>query len=346
MTIEMTILVAAAVVSIAGVLIAVLVLRASHATQEAGLSRQLSDIEGAVQSRDDEIRTSVNQLESQLGQLELQLASREAVLNQHVSGLDSRMTEISSLFSNDRARGGWGEISLRRTLELGGLVEGRDFTEQILEGDSKPDVIVHLPGDSRIVIDSKFPVARYLEAISEEDAAQRARLLVDQGSELARVGADLAKRKYDQLATGGYVVMYLPSQAVYEAACEANTSVVEKLMESRVLVAGPTSLFALVASAGALLTQHRALRDAEQILGDVRELNKRLGTWVGHLDKIGSSLVGAIKAYNGAVGSWSSRVQPQLGRVSNASGGNDPGEPGMIDEVVRPAPEGGLRAVG
>ena len=349
MTIEWTILIAAGLVSVTVIVATGLMMRLRAAEGPAAetdaLSSRLSDLESALAGRDGALRESVGMLDARLGEMKADLVSREAALGEQIGGLNTRMTGISALFSNDRARGGWGEITLRRILELGGLAEGRDFTEQAKEGDSKPDVIVHLPGGSRITVDAKFPIARYQEALTESDSDRRSHLLAEQGRELSRVGAGLAKKNYADLTTGGYVVMYLPSQAVYELVCEASSGVVESLMGDRVVIAGPTSLFTLISTAGALLTQYRALQDAESTLADVRELNKRLATWIGHIDKMGQSLTGAVKAYNGAVGSWSSRVQPQLTRIADSAGNGETPGLASVDEALRPRPENGLRAV-
>jgi len=118
--------------------------------------------------------------------------------------------------------------------------------------------VVHLPGDRNIVIDSKFPVVRYNEALATDDPNERRKLLVEQGKELERVAKDLIARGYGELASAGYVVMYLPSQAVYEAAAAAHPEVIERLLEKRVVIAGPTTLFALLMNVASLMTEVRS----------------------------------------------------------------------------------------
>jgi DNA recombination protein RmuC len=196
------------------------------------------------------------------------------------------------------------------------------------------------------VIDAKFPVARYQEAQTEEDPDRRQRLMAEQGKELERVGKVLANRGYAELASGGYVVMYLPSQAVYEAAASAHPELIDRLMSSRVIVAGPSALYALLLNVGSLLTEFKALRQADQILEDARELHRRMTTFAGHLHTVGAGLANAVKAFNGAVGSWGSRVAPQLARISELSGRDQIEAPAAIEEAVRELPESGLRVVG
>ncbi|MFQ5523083.1 MAG: DNA recombination protein RmuC, partial [Acidimicrobiia bacterium] len=289
----------------------------------------------------------VSELAAALAAVQRTLAEQKATLETQVSGIDSKVGSITQLFTNDRARGNWGEISLLRILELGGLSEGRDFETQVQVGTGTADAVVHLPGDRRIVIDAKFPVARYLDALACDDDGERDRLLAAEAKELERVGKELAARGYAEAASGGYVVMYLPSQAVYEAAAAASPQVIEKLLATRVVVAGPAALFPILMSVGAILTEERSVQQADEILSQTRELHKRIGTFVGYLGDVGSHLGKTVDAFNRAVGSWTSRLSPQLARLSELSGNPDPQALEHVDGAVRevPAEEYELRAV-
>jgi DNA recombination protein RmuC len=310
------------------------------------LARVLHETETALASRDGALGAQVAQLDVKLAALHETVAGREAALDSQMRGIGTRMQGIADLFTNDRARGGWAEIGMRRVFEQGGLVEGRDFTCQVSVGGVKPDAVVHLPGGRNIVIDAKFPIARYTEALVEEDAGRRRLLLVEQGKELERVGKTLTARGYAELAAGGYVVMYLPSQAVYEAAAEAHSDLIERLMAHRVVIAGPTALYALLLTVGALMTEFQALQQADRILDEARELHRRMSTFAGHLQGVGSGLAGAVRAFNGAVGSWGSKVAPQLERMTELTGRDQVGELSGIEDPVRELPEKGLRVVG
>lgn len=316
------------------------------ATPDSDVSRRLDDLQTALAGREGAIGAQVAQLDSKLVHLQESVAGREAALDQQVRGIGAQMQGITALFANDRARGSWAEIGMRRVFEQGGLVEGRDYTCQVSSGDIKPDAIVHLPGGRNIVIDAKFPIARFAEALEEESPDRRRLLLVEQGKEVERLGKSLAGKGYAALAAGGYVVMYLPSQAAYEAAASAHPELVDRLMASRVIIAGPTALFALLLNVGSLLTEFRALQQADHILDDARELHRRMTTFTNHLQSIGSGLGNAVRAYNSAVGSWGSRVAPQLTRISRQSGEPPIVEPSPIEEAVRELPDSGLRVVG
>lgn len=280
----------------------------------------------------------VSQLDTKLAALQESVTSREAALNSQFAGIGTQMKTITGLFTNDRQRGNWGEISMARIFEHGGLVENRDYTTQFNGDGRRPDAVVHIPGGCDVVIDSKFPQARYLEALECHDEADRKRLLRSQGTELETVGKNLIKRDYAELASGGYVVMYLPSQAVYEAAIAAHPEVLERLMEVNVIVAGPNALFAVLMNIGSLMKEHRAIEQADEILTQAKELQARMGTFLGHLRGVGESLGRTVGAFNAAVGSWTGRVSPALTRMGELRGEAIDAEIIPIDESVRELP--------
>ncbi|MCH8899266.1 MAG: DNA recombination protein RmuC [Acidobacteria bacterium] len=335
MNFDVAVLTVASLAVVAVVVLTIVMVRGRIRNGEDALSGALAEMNVALAGREGSLDAKVSELDSKLASLQEAMTSREATLDEQVRGMGAQMQGITNLFSNDRARGGWGEISMLRIFEMGGLVEGRDYTPQFHAGDRTPDAVVHVPGGRNIVIDSKFPVARYVEALAVEDAEQRHSLLVEQGKELRRVGKSLIDKGYRELASGGYVVIYLPSQAVYEAAAEAHPEVIERLLEKRVIVAGPTALFALLLNVASLMTEHRALQQADQILDEAKELHRRMSVFVTHLQSVGAALGRTVEGFNAAVGSWTSRVAPQLTRVTDLTGQSDhePVEP--IDDAVR-----------
>ncbi|CAN5875972.1 hypothetical protein BH23ACT4_BH23ACT4_00220 [soil metagenome] len=298
----------------------------------AELKILLAGREGAMEEK-------VTHLDTKLAALQESVTSRESALSAQFAGIGTQMKTITGLFTNDRQRGNWGEISMGRIFEHGGLVENRDYTTQFNGDGRRPDAVVHIPGGCDVVIDSKFPQTRYLEALECEDEADRKRLLRAQGTELETVGKNLIKKDYADLASGGYVVMYLPSQAVYEAAIAAHPEVLERLMEANVIVAGPNALFAVLMNIGSLMKEHRAIQQADEILTQAKELQARMGTFLGHLRGVGESLGRSVTAFNGAVGSWTGRVSPALTRIGELRGEEIDAEIIPIDESIRELPD-------
>lgn len=337
MTFEMVVLTAV------GVLIAIglLAVAVSVARRRPEIPTDLDpmlEIKTLLATREGAMSEKVSQLDTKLASLQNTLTSRESALNAQVTGIGSQMKTIAGLFTNDRTRGNWGEISMARIFETGGLVEGRDYETQVMFGGRRPDAVVHIPGGCDVVIDSKFPQARYLEALDSDEPEERQRLLQLQGKEMEIVGRELVKKEYAGLATGSYVIMYLPSQAVYEAAIAAHSDVLERLMERRVIVTGPNGLFAVLMNIASLMKEHRAIEQADEILCQAKELQGRMSTFVGHLERVGKSLGSTVSAFNRAVGSWTSSVAPQLSRIGELRGGGIDAEIVPIDEAIRELP--------
>jgi DNA recombination protein RmuC len=298
----------------------------------------MGELKTMLANREGAMAEKVAQLDTKLAGLQESVTTREVALNTQVAGIGAEMKTIAGLFTNDRTRGNWGEISMTQIFEIGGMVEGRDYETQFTFDGRRPDAVVHIPGGCEVVIDSKFPQARYLESLDVEDSDERMRLLELQGKELESVGKELKKKHYSELASGSYVIMYLPSQAVYEAAISAHPAVLGSLMEIGVIVAGPNSLFAVLMNVASLMKEHRAIQQADEILAQAKDLQGRMTTFIGHLEKVGRALRSTVSAYNGAVGSWVSTVSPQLDRIGDLRGESISADIIPIDEALREIP--------
>ncbi len=206
-------------------------------------------------------------------------------------------------------RGRWGELHLRRAVELAGLVDRCDFTEQVRldDGALRPDLVVHLVGRRQVVVDAKVPLDAYLDATSTDDEAERAR-----GPGAARPPAAPAHRRAvveAVLALAArdpeFVVLFVPAESFLAAALETDPALIEYAAARQVVLATPTTLIALLRTV-AHGWSHEALADqAREIHRLGRDLHDRLGTLTGHLDRVGRSLNAAVGHYNQAVGSWS-----------------------------------------
>lgn len=267
------------------------------------------------------------------------LARLEGEVTGRVKSLDERITQIATVFTNDRARGTWGEVTLQNLLAHAGLTEGRDYLLQDTGGNGRPDATVLLPGDRKLVIDAKFPIARLVDALSVDDSDERSRLLAEHAKEIDKIAKELIDRGYARDAAGGFVVLYLPHEAVFQAAMGADPDLFERLIARRIVVAGPSTLLAVLRAAAQLLVEQRAVAEAREIVDDAKELHHRLVTFVGHFAKIGKNLNGATDAYNKAVGSWTSRVSVQVDRLANRADLPAVTAPVAVDSSPRPAPE-------
>ena len=274
-----------------------------------------------------------------VAQVEQAMAKLEGQVQGHVSSLGQQIGQIAAVFTNDRVRGSWGEVTLHNLLEYSGLTEGRDFVMQDTAGNGRPDATVLLPGERKLIIDAKFPIARMLDALDVGDPTEGARLLTEHAKEIEREAKGLVDRGYQQDAAGGFVVLYLPHEAVFQAAMVADPGLFDRLIAKRIVVAGPSTLLAVLRAAAQLLVEQRAVAEARLIVDDAKELHNRLNTFVGHFAKIGRGLDSAIGAYNQAVGSWTSRVSTQVDRLADRAGVPAVKEPIAVDTQVRALPD-------
>lgn len=219
-------------------------------------------------------------------------------------------------------RGRWGEIQLRRVVEMAGMVEHCDFVEQQTTTDEdgrvlRPDVVVHLPGGKQVVIDSKVPLVAYLDAF-RETATEDERLarLGDHARHVREHIVRLGQKAYwRQLpATPEFVVMFLPDETFLRAALEQDASLVELAVANNVIPASPTNLIGLLRAVHYGWRQETIAESAREVSELGRELYKRISTMGAHFTRLGKSLDGAVKAYNETVGSLERQVLPQARR--------------------------------
>lgn len=267
------------------------------------------------------------------------LSMLQGDLDARLRSVDARVGDVTAVFTNPQGRGGWGELSLRQALEHAGLVEGRDYElNKVAGGDGKrPDGIVKLPDGRKVVVDAKFPVVRFAEAAAVEDDAERRRLLDLHAKALLDMARKLNGRGYRDEAAGGFVVMYLPNEGLYVEAMRVRPGLFDEVRAEGVLLAGPVTLLALLGVTAQVITEHRAVDAARRIVEDTGELRRRLARFGKHLDDVGKKLNTAVKGYNDAVGSWDSRLAPQVRRVVEHVPGPEVPDPGRIDTVARTA---------
>ena len=232
-------------------------------------------------------------------------------------------------------RGRWGELHLRRAVELAGLVDRCDFSEQVRleDGALRPDLVVHLVGGRSVVVDAKVPLDAYLDATSTDDEAERqdAPCTGTYASCGTHVDGLSSKQYWRSLPeTPEFVVLFVPAESFLAAALETDGVLIEYAATRQVVLATPTTLIALLRTV-AHGWSHEALADqAREIHRLGRDLHDRLGTLNGHLDQVGRSLNAAVGHYNQAVGSLESRVLVAARRFTELSV--------VDDELDTPAP--------
>jgi DNA recombination protein RmuC len=229
---------------------------------------------------------------------------------------------VNALQAAPKTRGRWGEHQLHNVMELSGMSAHVDFLpEQTLGGEDgrlRPDVIIRLPGERRIVVDAKTSMAAYLDAIEADDDDTREAHLATHARQLRTHMRLLAGKQYwDALpCTPDFVAMFIPGENFYAAAIERDPALFEDAIAKKVLIVTPTTLIALAKAIAVGWRQEKIAADAQQIGELGRELYRRLATMGTHVAGMGAGLDNAVKRYNDLVGSLESRVLPQARRFT------------------------------
>lgn len=265
------------------------------------------------------VREGMDRLQDQLRDLEHARATWQGQFSQQVS--DMRLTteslrretgSLTSALRKPQVRGRWGELHLRRTVELAGLVARCDFTEQaqLADGVLRPDLVVHLAGGKSVVVDAKVSLEAFLDAASSEDDDEREAHLQRHVRQLRTHVDQLAGKAYWRALdeTPEFVVMFVPAEAFLSAALETQSDLLEYAAARHVILATPTTLIALLRTVAHGWSHETLAAQAAEVRRLGTELHQRLGSLGGHLDKVGRSLGAAVAAYNAGVGSLEGRV--------------------------------------
>ncbi len=328
------------------------------ALADARLKEARQAAQGDLDQRRQAIEQLLTPLADQLGRYETSLRLLELERQSAYTGLTAQVKHLAEsqerLQSETRnlvtalrspaTRGRWGEMQLRRVVEMAGMLEHCDFEEQVHtegeEGRLRPDMVVHLPGAKRVVVDAKVPLQAFLDATDADDETIRKTHLVSHARQLRTHVDALSKKSYWQQFDDSpeFVIAFLPGDPLLAAALEHDSSLLEHAVSHHVLLATPTTLIGLLRAVAYGWQQDALAENAREVQQIGRELYKRLATFGEHLARTGRSLSGAVDSYNKAVGSLERNVLPQARRFQELGvGGSDKEVPTLeqVDAVPR-----------
>jgi len=308
--------------------------------RKSAIAEMLKPVKESIDSYKKRIEELEKGSEKTFGQVTAMLSNIQ-ITN---ASLQKETGALVNALRNPRVRGRWGEIGLKRVVEFSGLSAHCDFIEQAYTDcdDSvlKPDMIINLPGNSHVVVDSKLPLDAYLSALENEDEIARDLLFVKHAKDLRDHVNRLSKKQYwSQFQnTPDFVVLYMEVESALNVALMTDKTLLQDAMNNKIILATPTTLIVVLKSVAMSWQQHNITENALQIMEAAMDFYARVNVFAEHLDKVGGGLKTALKGYNDAIGSWESRVLPagrKLEQLKATDNKNSLPDFEIIDRPVR-----------
>jgi DNA recombination protein RmuC len=296
------------------------------------LETVLSDAKGDIGKRQEAIGNLVKPLEEVLKRYESQVGKMEQDRSKAYGSLEEQLRTLAltqqqlqketgnlvSALRKPQVRGRWGELTLRRVVELAGLTEHCDYTEQFTvqgeEGKIRPDLVIHLPSGRQVVVDCKVSLDAYLDAVAAQNEEIRETALLRHAQQLRKHMTHLSSKAYwsELSCTPEFVVMFIPGESFVSAAVESDSSLIEDGIIAKVIIATPTTIIALLRAIAYGWRQEQIAKNAQMIAEHGRQVYERFAAFLEHVKKMRKSLEDAVFAYNRMIGSVEGRILPSV----------------------------------
>jgi DNA recombination protein RmuC len=291
-------------------------------THKAELQNLVQPLDQALKAMNQHVRDLEGKREGAYSDLKANL-SQISQLNQELQKETSKLSH--ALRGGVQQRGRWAEFQLQRLAEMAGMKDRVDFNLQMGVGPVRPDMVVRLPREGCIVVDAKAPLTHYLEALELDNEEARRKKLEEHAKGVKHHIDLLRSKEYAHYLPEGsqFVVMYLPSDACLIAALDSDNKLLEYAFDKQIILAAPTTIFALLKTVATGWQQYLMDENAKEILAHGQELSRRLHTFASHFAGIGKGLRTAVDRFNDAVGSFESRVLPEARRFQELRGSSE-----------------------
>jgi len=288
---------------------------------QEGAEKNLENRQKAIEASLLPLKDTLKQIDEHSRELEKKRVGAYAALSTQLEGmvlaekeLRKEMVRLVQSLRSPQMRGSWGQVHLRRVIELAGMLNHCDFFEErTVEADGRflrPDLLIRLPGERQIVIDAKTPLNAYLDASDAGDDEVRKKKLQEHASSLKRHMKDLSAKEYWKQfeMAPEYVILFLPAEAFYSAALQADPALIEIGASQNVLIATPTTLIAILRAIALTWKQESLSKNAREISQLGQELYDRMAIFCDHWNKVGKNLNSAVEAFNQSGASLESRI--------------------------------------
>lgn len=307
---------------------------------------ELGKRQQAIDSLVKPLKESLEKVDAKIGEIEKARAGAYGQLSEQLKSLgtaqvslQAEAAKLTTALRSTTTAGTWGELQLRRVVEMSGMSSYCDFTEQQSAGGFRPDLIVRLPGGQQIVIDAKAPNDAYREAVNASDDNIRSAKLAEHATKVrAHIDALGAKDYWAQFQPSPeFVVLFLPGDQFLSGALQGDPTLIDRAIAKKVLLATPATLIALLKATAYGWRQEDVSRNAQVIADLGRQLYDRIAGFADNLDKVGRGLETASKAYNSAVGSFEQTLLPGARKFSElgAKGVKELADPTTVETTPR-----------
>jgi DNA recombination protein RmuC len=313
---------------------------------ESDLNRKEKAIEGLVKP----VQDALDKTGAEMRRMENERKEAQGALTRHLETiaeshrlLQGETRNLVQALRRPEVRGQWGELTLKRLVELAGMVEHCDFTEQTTvageSGQQRPDMVIRMPDRRDIVVDAKTPLDAYLSAVEATEDALRGKHLERHARNVRMRIKELSGKAYWKQFRHSpeFVVLFIPGDQFLSAALEIDTALLEDALAHHVILATPSSFVALLRAVAYGWRQEALARNAEEIQAVGQDMYARLTTFADHLTRLGRGLDSSVDAFNKAVGSYDSRVLPGARKFSElgVTGSNEPPKVEQIERATR-----------